>query len=350
MILPESRSKDWIMKVREETRQRDPILIEKMIMALILVESLSINNLNFIFKGGTSLALLIGALQRFSIDIDIIMSDDQNIEKCFGNIIKSGQFTRYEENIRESEIPKKHYRFFFYSEIENRESHILLDILFEENLYSQLKQVEVSSPILSLGGEQTVVTCPTIECLLGDKLTAFAPNTTGIPYGTDKQLEMIKQLFDISILFDAVENLEPVLKTHAAISLKELGYRGMTHLSQYDVLQDTFDTSMLISLRGNPDCHDKFFELSDGIKRVGVFIFSGNFTIDKAILCASKAANLAAHLLKQEKEFRRFDTNLEISDWSIQNIKYNKINRLKKTNPEAFYYLYSALGKLDIVN
>jgi hypothetical protein len=41
-----------------------------------------------------------------------------------------------------------------------------------------------------------------VEAIAGDKLTAFAPTTTGIHYGQDKALEIIKQLFDVGILFD----------------------------------------------------------------------------------------------------------------------------------------------------
>lgn len=350
MILPQSQSKNWIMKVREKTPRMDPILIEKMIMALILVENLSVNNLDFIFKGGTSLALVLGSLQRFSIDIDIIISDDQDIEECFQNILKSSAFIRYEENKRKSDIPKRHFKFIYHSVIENKESHILLDILFEENLFSQLAQVEINAPILSVDGDITFVTCPTKECILGDKMTAFAPHTTGILYGTDKQLEIIKQLFDISILFDAVENLDMVLKTHAAIASKQLTYRGRTHYSPYDVLRDTFNTGLLIGVRGFGGNIDEYEELNNGIKRVGAFIYSGNFTIDKAVLCASKATHLSAHLMKNEPSFRRYNPITDISKWQIQKPEYQKINRLIKTDPEAFFYFYNALEKLGLIN
>lgn len=319
MILQESRSKEWIMKVREMTSQKDPILIEKMIMALILVESLSINGLRSIFKGGTSLAVILGDLQRFSIDIDIVISEDQNLKECFDKITGSGPFHRYEENIRDGEIPKKHYKFFYHSEIESKESHILLDILQEENFYTRLIQMEVNLPILSLGGEKASLTCPSIECLLGDKLTAFAPNTTGIPYRAGKQLEIIKQLFDIAMLFDVVEQLDLVNETHSKIAVKELAYRGMTDFTQNDVLQDTVNMGLLIALRGYPDKSDEFSEMLDGIKRIGGFLFSGNFTIDEAILCASKATLLAAYLLMKENSLTRFDTRIDISKWAIQN-------------------------------
>ena len=57
MISAQSRTPEWIMRIREDSRGRDPILIEKMIMALTLVEELQLSGLDFIFKGGTSLLL-----------------------------------------------------------------------------------------------------------------------------------------------------------------------------------------------------------------------------------------------------------------------------------------------------
>jgi hypothetical protein len=338
------------MKVRESSPRMDPILIEKMIMALMLVEELSFTKLQFIFKGGTSLALMLGTLQRFSIDIDILIKDEPNIEAYFDTVLRSHTFIRYEEDIRDGTLPKKHYKFFFNSEIQMQESHILLDILVEENLYSQLNEVEIRSSILSADEKGAYVTCPARDCLLGDKLTAFAPHTTGILYGKDKELEIIKQLFDIASLFDGIEDLGLVRKTHAAIASKELIYRGKTHLSPQEVLQDTFNTGILIGLRGYSGDPNEYTELVSGISRLKGFIFSGNFTPDSAILCASKATILAAHLIKRESEMTKFDPAIDLSGWMIQRSEFNRINRLKKTNPEAFFYYYNALDKMDLVN
>lgn len=315
-----------------------------------MVEELSFSKLHFIFKGGTSLALLLGSLQRFSIDIDILIKDETNIEAFFDNVLKSGTFIRYEEDIRDGTLPKKHYKFFFNSEIQMQESHILLDILVEENLYSQLNDVEIPSSILLADEKGVYVTCPTRECLLGDKLTAFAPHTTGILYGNDKELEIIKQLFDIASLFDGIEDLSLVRKTHNTVASKELIYRGKTHLSPQEVLQDTFNTGLLIGLRGYSGDPNEYSELVTGISRLKGFIFSGNFTPDRAILCASKASVLAAHLLKGGTEMTKFDPAIDLSDWMIRKPELNRINRLKKTNPEAFFYYYNVLNKVDLMN
>ena len=82
---------------------------------------------------------------------------------------------------------------------------------------------------------------PSINCILGDKLTAYAPNTTGIPYGVGKDLEIIKQLFDVSKLFDLYDNINIVRDTFKIIAEKELAYRGLESLSIDDVLDDIFN-------------------------------------------------------------------------------------------------------------
>lgn len=226
MISKHSRSQEWIMRVRETAFGKDPILIEKMIMALTLLENLRNSGLDFVFKGGTSLILLFKMSRRFSIDIDILLSDDQNLESRFQKVVEQGVFHRYEENRRVGELPKAHYKFFFHSVIQNKESQILLDILFEQNPYPQPQVLPIETPLLALEGEPVQVVCPVAECLLGDKLTAFAPRTTGIQYGLGKELEIAKQLFDIGLLFDIAEELPLVSATFESITEQELIYRG----------------------------------------------------------------------------------------------------------------------------
>jgi hypothetical protein len=92
MISNQSRTPEWIMGVRKVSGGRDPILIEKMIMALTLIEELRLSGLDFIFKGGTSLLLLLGTPKRFSIDIDILMTERSNPEEYFQVVMEKGIF------------------------------------------------------------------------------------------------------------------------------------------------------------------------------------------------------------------------------------------------------------------
>jgi hypothetical protein len=345
MISAQSRTTEWITGIRKGSRGKDPILIEKMIIALMLVEELRLSGLDFIFKGGTSLLLLLGEPRRFSIDIDILIAKKTDLERYFQAITKMGVFHHFEENRRAGELPKQHYKFYFDSVIEDKESHILLDILFEENPYSRLRKVELQSPLVSTEGKVTKVTCPTVEGLLGDKLTAFAPHTTGILFGAGKELEIAKQLFDLGILFDAAKDLASVNQSFEKVASTQLAYR---HLRKHpaDVLRDAFDTACFIGMRTGGD---EFAELSEGFTKLAAFIYSGHFSLDTAILCAAKIAYLTALLLQQERAIRRFESAEDIASWLVSNPDYNKLNKVKKTSPVAFFYYFRALELMHLL-
>ena len=90
---------------------------------------------------------------------------------------------------------------------------------------------------------------PSVNCILGDKLTAFAPHTTGIPFGVDKELEIIKQLYDISILIDAHDTFNDVYTSYVNTAKAELAYRGLSN-SPEEVFQDTIEAATCIASRG----------------------------------------------------------------------------------------------------
>lgn len=344
MISHQSHTKEWIFGVREKYPGRDPILIEKMIMALTLVESLKLAGVDFIFKGGTSLLLILGSPYRFSIDIDILISARNKLGTPFEEVIQRGIFTHFEEDKRKSELPKEHFKFYFRSVVQEKESHILLDILFQENVYHTSSNVEIQSPLITVEGQTTKVLCPSIDCLLGDKLTAFAPHTTGILLGRDKELEIAKQLFDVGILFDHCHNVRSVRTAFNQIARQELSYRGMEEYSTENVLQDILDTSVSIGTHGATSSNEDYAEIMSGIQKMAGFVFAGTFSVDSAILCASKAAYLSTLILKEVDQIDRFTDDLNISTWVIKNPDFSRLNKLKKTSPEAFYYFFKAMN------
>lgn len=64
-----------------------------------MVECLVNEGLNFIFKGGTSLVLLLDEIKRFSVDVDIITEENkEKVETVLNKIIEHQDlFTRVEE-------------------------------------------------------------------------------------------------------------------------------------------------------------------------------------------------------------------------------------------------------------
>lgn len=348
MIKKDTYTIEWIKNVSRNHRNADPILIEKAIRALALLQALVINKLDFVFKGGTSLLLLFEHPKRLSIDIDIILNNHAvDLEPLFTKIASDTNFIRWEEQTRKksSTIEKAHYKFFYtpIHKTNKEEEYILLDILFEANHYPSLTKYPIKSSFLQLEGEDIMVVAPIGEGLLGDKLTAFAPNTTGIPYeknGDSMTMEIIKQLYDINNLFDISSNMEEVRSSFSNIAQVELQYRNHTDKSIEDVYKDIIDTSLTICSRGVLGAGN-YSQLQDGIQRVSRFIFAETFHLDKAITAAAKAAYLANWISKDGGQFNRYSNNVsEIKEFNIEDPAFNKLNKLKKSNPEAFYYWY----------
>ena len=70
--------------------------------------------------------------------------------------------------------------------------------------------------------------------------------------------------------------------------------------------------------------------------------------MDAAIVYASKVAYLAGLISKQIANIDRFQANIDISSWGISNTEYGKLNKLKKTSPEAFFYFYQGIKLLEL--
>jgi hypothetical protein len=343
MITSQSRTKEWVMGIRSTSHvATDPILIEKMILALTLLENLKTGGLEYVFKGGTSMLMVLGEPRRFSIDLDIVMETDYGLDEALQSVLQQGVFHRYEEDERHSQIPKQHYKFFFNSSIERKESSILLDILFDKSPYPVYQMVPIQSDLIITEGKIVEVKCPTPECLFGDKLTAFAPHTTGILYGKNKDLEIAKQLYDLGLLFDMIIDMNLVATTFHILAAKELIYRRRNALSTSDVLEDSILTACLIGMRGYGS-EKEYAELLSGIKKLAGFVYTERFALDSAILCAGKIAYISSLIGKRSQEISRFHPSIDLSAWEIRDPRYNRLNKIKKTGPEAFYYFYRAI-------
>jgi len=346
MINQEKINSDWINKVSKENKNADKILIEKVIRALLLLEGLVKQKIEFTFKGGTALMLHFNSTKRLSIDIDIILpKETKKLDTLLNNVASEQGFIRKELQTRTSttKITKSHFKFFYAPlyKTNKAEDYVLLDILYEKTNYKNIIQLPVTSTFVPIIDTPLLVNIPSLEDILGDKLTAFAPNTTGIPYFKNKismSMEIIKQLYDIGNLFDKAENLSIIKTTFNKFAKTELAYRNI-NLNEQDVIEDIYQTSLLIASRGI-DGKGNFEQLQLGMQRVRAFIFSESFNIEKAIVSASKAAYLATLIELDKNEIEKYNNPLQVKDWLIDKPMNNKLNKLKKSNPEAFFYWY----------
>jgi len=347
MIDSKTLNIEWINEISAKNRKADKILVEKVIRALCLLEGLAKIDLNFVFKGGTALMLIMDSSKRFSIDIDIILNEEpESLEELFNKIISDQHFTRFEIQHRstESKIKKTHYKFFYnpVHKTQSEEEYVLLDILFEKPNYQQIIELPIKSKFIISDDEEITIKLPSKNDILGDKLTAFAPNTTGIPYfKKDKSMsmEIMKQLYDIAGLVDIVDNIEVLSETFKTFSKTELKYREKEDLNYNNVIDDVIQTSLCIVSRGATG-NGNFEELHAGIQRVSRFIFSEPFHLDKAITMASKAAYIVSLIKYNSEVIEKFSNPLQMKEWEIANPLWKRMNRLKKSNPEAFFYWY----------
>ena len=353
MIHPDSRTIEWMTQVAAENKFPDIALIEKSIRAFSLLESLVLSGCPFVFKGGTALMLHMDSAKRLSIDIDIICPPGTNIEKFVQRHAQEYGFgdVRLVERVTAHNIPKTHAKFFYQvTYVTNTETEcILLDVLFEDIHYHEIESLPIQSRFLKLVGEPIMVNVPGKADMLGDKLTAFAPNTTGIPYfkgDKDCSMEIIKQLFDIASLFDVITDLRVVTETFQKFAAVELQYRNLDPENITQVLDDIFQTSLCICLRGQVE-PATFKLLQTGTKRIQSFIHSEKYNIDSAITNASKAAYLSVLIANKATTAVHFDPqNIEPLRNAVINEPLNtKLNKLKKSNIEAFFY-WNEIGKI----
>lgn len=338
---------EWLSEISKKHRNVDKILVEKVIRALLLLEGLAKQNLPFVFKGGTALMLLFNSTKRLSLDIDIILPKEiADFEIILDTIAESQGFSRKElqQRTTQSKIKKEHYKFFYtpLHKTNRNEEYVLLDVLYESINYSTIISIPLSSDFVPVENEPAIIQIPCLEDILGDKLTAFAPNTTGIPYfkhNDSMSMEIIKQLYDIGNLVDVVTDIAVVKKTFSRFAQTELSYRNVADKTENDILEDIYQTALCIVSRGTDGTGD-FEELQKGIQRINNLIFSESYHIEKAITHATKAAYIATLLKHNATVFEKFENPQQVKDWIVSEPLNSKLNKLKKSNPEAFFYWY----------
>ncbi len=364
MIKEHCYTVEWLksFKKQKEHKSIQVDILERMIYALHLLERLKHNELEFTFKGGTSLVLLLEEGTRFSIDIDIVCDLERaNVEEILDNVIKDSRFSEYkidEHRSYKPGIPKAHYKFLFDSVVNPRvQGGILLDILIEKSIYPEIVESKIDTKWIETEGETTVNT-PSIPAITEDKLTAFAPNTIGIPYkkgGHDATTEIAKQLYDLGRLFENVSEMAVLVESFKRHAEQEIGFRKFKNkeydITPNDVLVDTIETCLTIARREkNPSDETKnnFKLLEKGIRSFGAgYLMQGHFRIENALAASARVAYLAAKILKNDMTSVEHYEGQEINNLTIESADYAFINKLKKQPDKSiFYYWYMAVNIL----
>ena len=336
MISRETYTEEHIKELQKSSK-RDPGLIERTLHAFGLLEAITRVGMPFIFKGGTCLMLLLDHPMRLSTDIDIIVKPGTPIEEYIQEASKIFPFKSQEEQVRfgRNNIEKRHFKFTYESPINGKEIYILLDVLFEENHYASLVEKGIQNELLITNGESLRVTIPSVNCILGDKLTAFAPHTTGILLNNGKDMEVMKQMYDVCTLIDAFDNYDEMIESYNQLVVQEIAYRG-TEIGKDDAIEDTFNAALCIAARGKymPEEYPTFV---DGIRSLKGHIFAENYTPEIAARRSAKVLYMAA-CMKKSIPFERITDASLYKDKFYVGEQLKDLKYLRKIDLEAYAY------------
>lgn len=347
MLMRDNYTEEHISEVRAKTGV-DPSVLERTIFAFGLLEAIRQVELPFIFKGGTSLLLLLETPRRLSTDIDIIVDPGTEIDRYIQEAGQIFPFRSVEENIRKgsNNVEKRHFRFLFVSPRNGREINILLDVVFEKNPYRRLiEKPIISNSILLTEGNDLTVQLPDKNCILGDKLVAFAPRTTGIPFGKDKELEIIKQMFDCWSLLHEMDDYQLVTEVYRDVARIEMDYRGLT--GTFDmVLLDTIKSCICIIGRNaiRPEDYQNFVS---GINAIQGHIIQYRMNGENAALIACEIMYLAACILTKQADFERITDPIPFRARELTMRGSKRVRYLRNVDPAAYAYLTEAFRLLQ---
>lgn len=126
----------------------------------------------------------------------------------------------------------------------------------------------------------TMVNMPSIHDLLADKLGAFAPNTIGKKLGEGRDVEIIKQMYDVFFLMRHYALSPSSDQIYIAMANAEILRRGMT--TDYKTpIYDTIRTAANIVTDGKLDSN-QYDLLKGAIRKFDNYVRDLTFTIDEA--------------------------------------------------------------------
>lgn len=297
MLKKENFTEEHIRDLQSASH-RDPLLLERSVYAFGLLEAITRVGMPFIFKGGTCLMLLLERPMRLSTDIDIIVAPGTDLNTFIEEAGKIFPFVSVEEQVRKGKnnIEKRHFKFVYESPVMERSIYILLDVLFEDAKYKRLIAKPIKNELILTDGEDLTVQIPSVESILGDKLTAFAPHTTGILLNSNKDMEIIKRLYDVMTLIEVAEDFTEVRETYYSLVQDEIAYRGLD-IGPGDALRDTYNAAVSIASRGKVSKED-YVSYLQGFRDVRSHIYVENFSAEEASKRVPVVMYLVACLLK----------------------------------------------------
>jgi hypothetical protein len=233
----ENFTKEHIEKNRHNTSS---VLAEQVVHSLELVSLLVYEGLDFLFKGGNSLLVLLENPQRFSIDVDIASGETkEHVEEILDKLVKdSDVFTRWEKRVHKTKpwLPMTSYYMFYTSHFtEPAETNIMLDVQLRMTGYEKIQKPVCCGNFYQ---SEIKVWVPSISSLIGDKLLTLGPSTLGIPLNKNKEGQRLKHSFDVSLLAEHSPSIEKI-KESINFCMEQENSLQKKNLTIKEVYEDT---------------------------------------------------------------------------------------------------------------
>ncbi len=178
--------------------------------------------------------------------------------------------------------------------------------------------------------------------------SALAPQTIGILYHAERTADIVKQLFDVAVLFDVATDLVEAAAAYDAVHANQCRYR-QTQFTLDQTLDDTLQACLELSqhdLKGSPKDGARGPFFADGIAKLQGHLLTP-FQRDQARIAAGKVACVAAWIKRRPMGVPI--ESLRTTAAKLQNLgnktilaPWAPLGRLKGGNQEAFLYWWQA--------
>ena len=359
--------REWIDQQAGALRARDAQLVEKCIVAFEVVGRLAAAGLEFVFKGGTSLLLHLEPIRRLSIDADIVTPASMDeIQAVLREITQSPPFVEpgftYQDHRDRENPPTRYFQIHYDSATQGRPWSIQLDAQIGAIAYDALEERPIVAGLLDVADPQTV-RVPTVEGLLGDKLSAFAPSTVGVLYDPQPRnpggrkpdpdpTRVLKHMFDVGELFAVAEDWPAVVAAYDNAYAVQNETRG-GQFTRAQCLEDTIDAAYHVGCLGvQPRVEtDRTDFFRRGIQPLNSHLLGPSFNMNNAGIPAARAAILAALVRAGSADvsladLRQLPDPTEIRELPLDG-RFEPLARLWKLSPEAFYYWHLTSRSFD---
>ena len=353
-------TRDWLLQQAARTGTQD-VILEKCIHALTSVAALSEEGLDFVFKGGTRLMLHLNPVWRLSIDVDIASLEPfDRVTEVLGRICNSKPFKAWShQDWRDGENPPTRYFKLTYDSAlrPGEEDSVQLDVLVTKSPHPMIEEKVVMADFVELERE-VKVRIPSVNCLLGDKLAAFAPTTIGVlyqPYSKKtgeptepRPIRVMKQLFDVGELFAAATDFGAIAASYRQHFEEQNAFRGGRFAIE-DALEDTLGASYSLSqieLKPIVDDGNRAF-FKTGVDALNTHLIRSRLSLYEAKTAAARAALLASIIKsgntgRSLAEMRVVPSALNLLKSLRIDGRWKKLHTLRKSNIEAFYLWHLA--------